>query len=241
MSETSLHTVLVPGLSCSARLYDGVYTDIWGYGPVSFADTQRDATIPAIAARALHNAPDRFALVGLSMGGYVALEMVRQAPERVVALALISTTARADTRELRASRQQQLDMVERGEFDRLIDAAFPALVAPANAERSDIRAFWQTMATETGPRTFQSQVRATMERDDLSDLLPSIACLTAVIHGADDQLIPVENAHHTAAGIAGAVETIIQGGGHMLPQEQPQALRQALTQWLDVAAGATAP
>jgi hypothetical protein len=87
MASPGLHTALIPGLLCSARLHDPVWPTAWAYGAVTVADNRRDDTIGGMAARLLDDAPGRFVLVGLSsMGGYVAHEVVRQAPERVLSL-----------------------------------------------------------------------------------------------------------------------------------------------------------
>src|ERR1700726_2443210 len=94
-----LPIVLVPGLNCSPRLYAEQIPALWRFGPVAIADHTRDDSMAAIAARIIAAAPPRFALVGLSMGGYIAFEIVRRAPERVAKLALLDTGARADTPE----------------------------------------------------------------------------------------------------------------------------------------------
>src|SRR5664279_5759606 len=94
MATLGLHTVFIPGLLCSARLYDPLLPAAWAHGAVTVADTRRDDTIHAMGARLLHDAPERFVLVGLSMGGYVAHEVMRQAPERVSGLALIGPSPR---------------------------------------------------------------------------------------------------------------------------------------------------
>src|SRR5579883_3245029 len=96
-TATDLPTVLVPGLNCSARLYAPQIPALWRFGPVTVADHTRDDSMPAIAARILASAPPRFALAGLSMGGYIAFEIMRQAPQRVLRLALMDTSARPDT------------------------------------------------------------------------------------------------------------------------------------------------
>src|ERR1043166_6228524 len=102
---TNLPVVLVPGLNCSPRLYGPQLPALWRFGPVSIADHTRDDTMAAIAARILADAPPRFALAGLSMGGYIALEIMRQAADRVTRLALLDTGARADTPEAGEKRR----------------------------------------------------------------------------------------------------------------------------------------
>src|SRR5271170_3217177 len=100
-----LPTILVPGLNCSARLYAGQIPALWRFGPVTVADHTRDDSMAAIASRILAAAPPRFALAGLSMGGYIAFEIVQQAPQRVVKLALLDTGSRAETAEQTEQRQ----------------------------------------------------------------------------------------------------------------------------------------
>ena len=121
----SLPLVLVPGLTCTARLYGPQIAALWPFGPVTVADHRRDADMAAIAARILKNAPPRFALAGLSMGGYIAFAMLRQAPERIAKLALLDTSARPDTPEQTAGRNTQIAMAQSGRYGEIPDLAIP--------------------------------------------------------------------------------------------------------------------
>jgi len=227
-----MQTVLVPGLLCSARLYGRVLPAVWRHGSVTIADTRRDDTIPAIAARLLAEAPERFALVGLSMGGYVALEVMRQAPGRVAALALISTSARPDTPEQRAARREQLAAVRDGRFDELVERVFPVLVDEGAREDEDLRAAWRAMAREVGPDAFARQLEACIARADARPLLDAIGCPAAVVHGTGDGLIPIENGEELAAGIPGARFTRVERCGHMSALERPAEVAAALERLL---------
>jgi len=233
MTPASLHTVFIPGLLCSARLYDTLLSTAWAYGAMTLADNRRDDTIPSMAARLLDDAPQRFVLVGLSMGGYVAHEVLRQAPERVSGLALISTSARPDSAEQLQSRERQRQAVVGGGFDELVAAVFPLLPDPANAADEHLLAGWRLMAHEVGAEAFVSQLDAVMMRPDSRPGLAAITCPTAVVHGAGDRLITPDNATETADAIPGSVLTLINRAGHMLPQEQPVAARAALAALLD--------
>src|SRR5215813_15540275 len=117
-----LPIVLVPGLNCSARVYAEQIPALWGCGPVTIADHRRDDSVAAIAARILAMAPPRFALAGLSMGGYIAFAMVRMAPERVAKLALLDTSARPDTTEQFAGR---IGMAQAGKLDDVVEILTP--------------------------------------------------------------------------------------------------------------------
>jgi pimeloyl-ACP methyl ester carboxylesterase len=224
----ALHTVLVPGLGCSARLYQSVLPGLWSYGAVTIADNRRDDTTRAMAHRLLSDAPRQFALLGVSMGGYVALEVIRQAPERVLALALISTSARPDTPEQTASRHRQIEVTRDGGFDHLIDAVFPMLVDETNQGDRKLAGFWRDIADEVGPDAFVTQLQAAISRTDTRPMLPTISCPTAVIHGRGDQLIATDNAEELATRIPAATLTMIDRAGHLVVQEQPAAVLAAL-------------
>jgi pimeloyl-ACP methyl ester carboxylesterase len=121
--------ILVPGLNCTDRLFGPQIEALSRSRPLAVADNGSDASIPEMAHRLLTHAPDRFALAGLSMGGYVALEVMRQAPQRVLALALSDTTARPDTDEARESREKLIALAANGRFDEIHDLMWPRLVA----------------------------------------------------------------------------------------------------------------
>src|ERR1700759_1701708 len=128
MPDASLPIVLIPGLTCTARLYADQIPALWPFGPVTIADHRRDDSMAAIARRILAAAPPRFALAGLSMGGYIAFEIMRQAPERVAKLALLDTGARAETAEQTARRQAPLALAKAGRYAEIADLAFPIYV-----------------------------------------------------------------------------------------------------------------
>jgi pimeloyl-ACP methyl ester carboxylesterase len=228
MPEDALHSVLVPGLACSARLYEPLLADTWAYGAVTIADSRRDDSIEGMAQRLLAHAPQRFTLVGVSMGGYVALEVMRRAPHRVRAAALISTSARPDTPEQADGRRRQIATTRAGGFDDLVAASFPVLVDDNNRQDTALAAVWTQMAHEVGPEAFCTQLRAAIGREDARPTLAGIACPTAVVHGAGDRLVPIEHGQEMAAAIPGAVLTIIDGAGHMAVQEEPAAAAAAL-------------
>src|SRR5436305_8675326 len=121
----SLPIVLIPGLNCSPRLYAPQISGLWRFGPVSIANHARDDTMAAIAKRILDDAPARFALAGLSMGGYIALEIMRQASSRVTKLALLDTGARDDPPEAQERRRKSIAATEAGRFDEIIDLQLP--------------------------------------------------------------------------------------------------------------------
>src|SRR5262245_5555517 len=199
-----LPSVLIPGLSCSARLYGEQVPALWRFGPVQVADHTRDDGMAAIAVRILAAAPQRFALVGLSMGGYIALELVRQAPQRIVKLALLDTGARADTPEQTSRRLRLIELAESGRFAEVPDLLFPILVHRNRHGDARLKDINRAMAAETGPDAFVRQQRAIMGRQDLRPTLAAISCPTLVLVGEGDELTPPALAQEIAAGIPGA-------------------------------------
>jgi pimeloyl-ACP methyl ester carboxylesterase len=227
-----LPVVLVPGLLDSARLYAPQIPALWQRGAVMVADHTRDDSMAAIAARILAHAPQVFALVGLSMGGYISFEIVRQAPQRVARLALLDTSARPDTPEQTAARRTQIALASQGRFAEVLEAAFPRLVHPARRADAALRGVFELMAQEVGAAAFVRQQAATMARSDSRATLGSIRCPTLVLVGEDDELTPPDRARETAAGIAGARLVTVPQCGHTSTLEQPQAVTGALLEWL---------
>jgi pimeloyl-ACP methyl ester carboxylesterase len=228
-----LPIVLVPGLNCSARLYAAQIPALWRFGPVMVADHRRDDSMSAIARRILASAPPRFALVGLSMGGYIALEIVHQAPERVAKLAVLDANARADTPERSESRRSLIAMAQSGRFAAVPDILFPLFVHRRLHDDANLRALVRTMAEETGAEAFVRQQTAIINRADARPLLASIDCPTLVLVGDGDLLTPPELSQEIVDGIRGARFAIVPNCGHLSTVEQPEAVNRALVDWLE--------
>ena len=231
MSE-SLPTVLIPGLLASARLYAGQIPPLWRVGPVTIADHTRDDSMSAIARRILATAPPRFALIGLSMGGYIAFEILRQAPERIVRLALLDTSARADAAEQTAMRRAQMTLASQGRLTEVVAQQFPRLVHRARRSDAALREVFDLMAGEVGAAAFICQQTAILGRSDSRPMLGSIRCPTLVLVGDGDELTPPELAAEIAAGIDGARLMTVPQCGHLSTLEQPQEVTRALLEWL---------
>jgi pimeloyl-ACP methyl ester carboxylesterase len=227
-----LPIVLVPGLLLTARLYAEQIPELWRRGPVTVAFHAHDDSISAIAKRILGSAPPRFALAGLSMGGYIAFEIMRQAPARVAKLILLDTTARPDAPEQTEQRRAQIELARRGQLGEVVDLLFPRLVHASRRDDEALRRTVRLMADEIGPDGFIRQQTAIMGRGDSRPGLPQIRCPTLVIVGDGDQLTPPERAAEIAQGIAGARLATVPGSGHLSPLEQPRAVSQAFTKFL---------
>lgn len=221
--------LFLPGLACDARIYEpqlAAFPDsraIDGYGT---ADSLAD-----MARMALDQAPDTFDLFGHSMGGRVALEIFRIAPERVRRLALVSTGTHPlqdGEREKRRSLQQV--GWDRG-FEALIDQWLPPMVAQANRGNPAIYPHLRQMSIEAGQAVFDAQINALLNRPAVDDVLPRILCPTLVLTGELDTWSPPSQHRDIAAAIPNAEFVVVPGAGHMIQLEGPEAVNAAIRTW----------
>jgi len=224
--------VLVPGLNCTAECYAGQVPALWQFGSVLIPDHKRGATMTEIAAAILRDAPERFALAGFSMGGYIVFEMLRQAPERVTRLALIDTMARLDAPDRLLKRHDGIRLAQAGKHRQLVAANYPDSVHPDHVNDAGIREISIRMAVENGPEVYVQHQQAIISRPDSLSLLPTIRVPTTVIVGEADTITPVVDAHVMADAIPDAELVSIAGAGHMSPTEQPALVAQVLVGWL---------
>jgi pimeloyl-ACP methyl ester carboxylesterase len=205
---------------------------LWRFGPVTVADHTRDETMAAIAGRILAAAPPRFALAGLSMGGYIALEIMRQAADRVEKLALLDTGSRADAPEATAKRHANIALAQAGRFEDVIGPQFPLYVHPARANDAALKAGYLAMCHEVGPEAYVRQQKAIMGRVDSRSLLAAIRVPTLVLVGEEDAATPPALSDEMAAAIPGARLARIAACGHLSTMECPEAVTQELVAWM---------
>ncbi|WP_256378941.1 MULTISPECIES: alpha/beta hydrolase [unclassified Bradyrhizobium] len=230
--DQTMPILLVPGLASSARIYAPVIPSLWRFGPVMVANHIRDDSMAAIARRVLSEAPPRFALAGHSMGGYIALEIMRQAPERVARLALINTQARPDTEEATARRRGLMERARRGELRAAREEMFPELVHPSRRDDAGIRQLVHEQGEDVGVEGYLRQQTAIIARVDSRPTLATIKCPTLVLTGDADNTIPNALSKEMAEGIAGARLVVLEDCGHLPQPEQPAATVRALVEWL---------
>lgn len=230
--DQGLPIVLVPGLVSSPRIYAPVIPAVWRFGPVMVANHIRDDSMRAIARRILTEAPPRFALAGHSMGGYIAFEIMRQAPDRVAKLALINTQAYPDTTEATARRRVQIERAQNGGYRAVLDELFPGFVHPSRRGDANLRQLVQDMGDDVGVEAFVRQQTAVMARPDSRPMLTAIRCPTLVLSGDSDNTISNALSVEIAESIAGAKLVVLTDCGHLPQVEQPQATAEALAEWL---------
>ena len=232
--DNTMPILLVPGLASSPRIFAPLAPALWRFGPVTVANHIRDASMGAIARRILAEAPPRFALAGHSMGGYIAFEIVRQAPERVAKMALINTQARPDTPEVTARRRGQIARAKSGDYHAVLEELFAGFVHPSRRDDPALRQLVHDMGDDIGAEAFVRQQTAVMSRPDSRPTLAWIKCPTLVLSGDEDNTIPNSLSVEMADGIHGAKLTILSNCGHLPQPEQPQATAEALVEWLRI-------
>ena len=231
MTQSKL--LFLPGLLEDADTFTQVIEGLRERAECVVADLTRSDTIAGMACDALERVPSgRFSLAGHSMGGYVALEIVRQVPERVERLALINTNARVDTPEATANRRRLMDLAQR-DFPAVNEVQLPLKLHPSQLQNSEVTGTIGTMALAVGKDAYLRQQEAIIHRPDSRPLLGKIRCPTLVIAGRQDQLMPLEMLKELADGIPGATLTVIEDCGHMATLEHPATVIAALQQWLE--------
>lgn len=224
--------ILVPGLLCSHDLWVdqiGEFED--DFDMVIFDHTSHD-NLPDMVRDFLADAPERFHLAGLSMGGYVAFELLRQAADRVESLILLDTNARADRPEQVAGRQQLIERADKEDIREIAKDLLPVLVHPDRLRDEEICDRIVDMAVEVGAEAFQRQQKALIRRPDSRDFLTTIKCPTLIICGAQDALTPLKVHQEMADLIPGAELHVVDDCGHLSSMERPEEINRLMRNFL---------
>lgn len=232
-----LPLLLLPGTLTNATVWRHAIDALRDVADIHVADLASDESTAEMAARAIRAMPSGgFAVAGFSLGGYVALEVARQAPDRVQGLALVSTSARPDTPEASAAREKSMALAQR-DFGRLTVGLVQFMLAPSALAREDLVREIRQMMDEVGAEAFVRQSRAVMGRADSRALLPQLRCPTLIVCGALDKVVAPELSQEMAAAIPGARLHVLPDTGHMLPMEQAPVLSALLRDWIVPLAG----
>lgn len=227
-----MNILFVPGLNCTAALFKPQIEALGGRARCSVADHTVAADLGTIAAEILSKAPDRFALVGLSMGGYVAYEIMRQHPERVTHLVLLDTRAQPDTEEDAERRRRTLALARDGRFEQLHAILWPRLVHPDRLADAALENTVVGMMRDTGSEGFIRQQTAVLNRREYRPLLRTFAVPTLVAVGAEDVITPPEHSQELARLIEGTIYREIPDCGHLSSLEKPQDVSRLLDDFL---------
>lgn len=224
--------VLLPGYLDTEALWRHQIDNLADIADITVGDLTTQTSIPDMASTVLARAPKRFALAGLSMGGYTAFEIMRQAPERVSRLALLDTTPFADPPERLDGRRNQIATAREGCFDEVVEQMVGFKMKAQGPVKAELAAAIRQMSYDVGAEAMIRQQTAMVDRADTSDVLASITCPTLVLCGRQDQPTPPEVHEKIAAAIAGARLVIVEDCGHLAPLEQPEATTAAMREWL---------
>ncbi len=233
MNATPL--LLLPGLMNDARVWDPVVKSLGSKRGVTVAQTHMADTVQALAASAITlMPPGRFAVAGFSLGGYVALEVCRQATGRIAGIALLDTGARADSPEARAGRQRMVDALgsSTASFAQVATGFASRIVHPSHMNDGALMDLLADMARTVGGEGFVRQQTSAMGRPDSLSTLTGLHCPALVLCGREDQVTPPALSEEMASLLPGDVELVIVAeAGHMVTLEQPAAVVEAFGRW----------
>lgn len=224
--------VLLPGMMCDARLFGPQIDALSHSRAIHIAPIQRHDTVEALASDVLSNAPPYFALAGLSMGGIVAMEMLRQAPGRIERVALMDTNPLAEADSIKANRSLLMAKVEQGHLQQVMRDEMKPNYLSDGPKRGAILDLCMAMATSLGPDAFLAQSMALQSRPDQQDTLRTSPQPTLILCGEEDSLCPVHRHELMANLMPNARLQIIKGAGHLPTLEQPAETTRALQDWL---------
>ncbi|MCP3972087.1 MAG: alpha/beta fold hydrolase [Rhodobacteraceae bacterium] len=224
--------VLLPGMMCDARIFMPQIVALSGEQTIHVAPITVGDTVEAIARHVVAGAPERFALAGLSMGGIVAMEVLRQAPGRVTRLALMDTNCQAEMSNIAAAREPQIVRVMTGRLAEVMrDEMKPGYLAPG-PQRLEVLNTVMEMALALGPDVFVRQSRALQRRPDQQGTLRKAKTPTLILCGEHDALCPIRRHEFMAHLMPNARLEVIAEAGHLPTLEQPNAVTDLLRHWL---------
>ena len=230
MSEPLL---FLPGMMCDARLYGPQMDAVSHQRAVMLAPFGLHETVEAIAADVLAHAPPRFALAGLSMGGIVAMEVIRQASERVTRLALLDTNPKAEAPAIAERREPQIAKVRAGGLRAVMRDEMKPNYLTDGPNMGAILDLCMAMAETVGPEAFIAQSRALQSRPDQQETLRGVTVPTLILCGEDDALCPLHRHTLMHELVPGSTLSVIKAAGHLPTLEQPDATNEALATWLN--------
>jgi 4-hydroxy-2-oxoheptanedioate aldolase len=224
--------VMLAGMLGDATVWDGVAAELLDVAAAKFARIDLDETISEMAASVLATAPDRFALAGHSLGAIVALEIARQAPERVTRVALVNASGRGPSAEQQQAWAATIERVEAGEFRRIAAELARRTLPVARRDDRELVAANEKMAYAVAAEGMRRQLRAQQTRTSYLDAVGQITVPVLIVSGGLDDVCPPERQREILAHCPHARLVEVADAGHMLPLEEPAVLAAHLRTWL---------
>ncbi|WEK46498.1 MAG: alpha/beta fold hydrolase [Candidatus Andeanibacterium colombiense] len=232
MGQAIQHLILVPGSLCDERVWQNQARDLADVAQITVPHLHGHDSLVSMAEAILANAPERFALAGFSMGGRVALEMLRRAPERITRLALVDSSIHPIAEGEAERREPQIDMTYQEGMAAFADWWNPRIVHASRRDDAEYMGLLRSMAESFTPAEYEQEVRALLNRPDPRDVLAMIAVPTLVLFGDEDMLSTPDRNRSIAAAIPGARLVPVEGTGHFPMLEKPDEVTAALREWL---------
>lgn len=224
--------VLLCGLSCDERLWEHQAKNLSEFANIFIPDLTKQESISQMADDVLSQAPEKFCLAGMSMGGYVAFEIYRKSPKRIKKLALLDTSSSADSEEKQKMRKGAIKSVELGKFEMVTKTGIKQLVAKERRDDKELISKAVNMALEVGKQTYINQQKAILNRKDSTQTLKEINCKTLVICGEKDEATPPRAMKKISENIKNSQFMLIKDCGHLSPIEAPETVTSNLEKWL---------
>lgn len=224
--------VMIPPMLCDARIFENQIRNLGSDHAVMFAPTTKGERMEEIASQILSWAPAKFALMGMGMGGMVAMEVLRRAPERVTRIALISTNPQPDTPEIAAAREPQIIGARAGRWDEVLQHEIHSTWMSPTTHKVGLVRLLKEMGDALGPDVYVKQARAMQRRKDQQAMLHQIKQPTLVMSGRHDGQYPVKRHEFLAELIPYATLEIIEDAGYLPSFEAPEAVTAALQTWM---------
>lgn len=223
---------LLPGLLCDAQVWAGQHGDLAHLASVAVADFSKESSIEAMAAKVLREIAGPLVAIGHSMGGRVALEMVRQDKHRIVGLGLLNTGIHVRRDGEVEKRAELVRLAYDGGMGALADRWLPGMLDPARRDDQALLTSMKSMVTRATPEQHERQIQALLNRPDPRGHLGDVVCPTLALVGRQDQWSPLAQHEEIAALIPGTKLAVIEYAGHMAPMERPAETSAALCRWL---------
>ena len=225
--------LLIPGLAANEVMWRAQVDALAGRRPLVTDVHTRHASIPEMAAALLEEHPGELVLCGASMGGMVAMEAARQAPERIAGLALLGTNAAPESAAMRRIREDAIVLFGQGRLREIIEPNVGVAFHPEHAREPRLVEAYLGFVLEAGAAQLIAQNRAVIARPDARLHLPKLKCPVLVMCGEADQLTPPECSQEIARLCPRSRLVMVPRCGHMLTMEQPDAVNAVLQEWLD--------